>query len=120
MSNRKPIVVFLDSVNRTIMGEEVYHSGGKLTVRNPAIISIVPKPNGQMSAQLIPVFFREILLDKNYKCDFEYDTSSIAVSGIRQLDEQFETQYFNLFKDVELPAVASTPADGTVLLEEKK
>jgi len=96
----KKLVVLLDSVNRTILAERVQQTATTITVINPAIISIMPKPNGQMSAQLIPVFFREILDNKNQKCEFTYPLTAVTVTNIVSLDKQFQTQYFNLFKDV--------------------
>ena len=118
MNKENKLVVFLDSVNRTILAELVKSNPSELVVINPAIISIMPKPNGQMSAQLIPVFFREILNDKNHKCVFTYSLSSIALTNITSLDKQFETQYFNLFKDIETAQAESAPKLD--LFEEKK
>lgn len=98
----KDLVVFLDSVSRTIAGVCVGGCDQTISVENPVIVNAMPNPSGQMSLQLIPVFFREILEDKNQKCVFEYNRDTITVSDITELDKQIELQYAKLFEEVNL------------------
>lgn len=103
MNDEKEMVVFLDSVNRTIVAQKApEQTKDTLTVINPAILSIAPRQGGQMVAQLIPVFFREPLADKNQKCVATYPLSSIATSNI-VLDEKFIKEYDKLMAKLDIP-----------------
>ena len=105
----KEIVVFLDSVSRTIAGVKKGESDTTVTIENPVIVNAMPNQQGQMSLQLIPVFFREILSDKNQDCSFEYNKGEITQTNITELDKQIEMQYALLFKPV--PVELDTDAE---------
>ena len=96
----KEIIVFLDSVSRTLAGVKVSETETTISVENPVIVNAMPNQNSQMSLQLIPVFFREILDDKNQECIFEYQKESIVTSNITNLDKNIEAQYAMLFQPV--------------------
>ena len=96
----KELVVFLDSVSRTLAGVKVNETETTISVENPVIVNAMPNQNGQMSLQLIPVFFREILSDKNADCIFEYQKDSIVVSNITALEPNIEKQYAMLFQPI--------------------
>ena len=96
----KDIVVFLDGVSRTLAGVKVSETPTTVSIENPVIVNAMPNQNGQMSLQLIPVFFREILDDKNQECIFEYQKDAIVTSNITKLDENIVAQYSNLFQPV--------------------
>jgi len=113
MSN-KNIVVFTDSVCRTIAGVKLSETETTVTVENPVIVNAMPNDKGQMSLQLIPVFFREILLDKNQDCTFEYPKGSITQTNITELDKQIEMQYALLFKPVPVE-LDTAETDGKVV-----
>ena len=110
----KEIIVFLDGVSRTIAGVKVADNGTTITVENPVIINAMPNAKGQMSLQLIPVFFREILEDQNQNCVFEYVKSEITTSNITKLNKQIEMQYAMLFKEV--PKVVDTDEDTDTVI----
>lgn len=119
--NEQKLVVILDSVNRTIVGiERKSQSSNKLVLENPAILFVSQKPSGQMSAQIIPVFFRELIKDKNQRCTLEYSLNSIVVTNVI-LDDQITAQYFAIFRDLEIPVSASNiPVTPEELFGEKK
>ena len=96
----KEMVVFLDSVSRTIAGVKVGETESTISVENPVIVNAIPNQQGQMSLQLIPVFFREVLADKNQDCTFEFNKGQITESNISNMDKQIEMQYAILFKPV--------------------
>jgi hypothetical protein len=78
----RQVVVFLDSVNRTIIAEKVGYGVATSRMRNPAIMSVSFDPKGKMQLQLIPVFFRELFKDKNYEAEFLYNDPQITMSNI--------------------------------------
>ena len=63
------LVSFLDAACRTIIGEGISETTDKLSIKNPVVVNIVPQagpngqPNGQMALQLLPVYFREFMVD---------------------------------------------------------
>lgn len=105
----KELIVFLDGVSRTIAGVKVSDTDTTITVENPVIVNTLPNKAGQMSLQLIPVFFREILGDQNQTCTFEYSKSNITLTNITKLNKQIEMQYAVLFTEV--PTVVDTAED---------
>jgi hypothetical protein len=111
----KEIIVFLDGVSRTIAGVKVADNDTTITVENPVIVNAMPNQQGQMSLQLIPVFFREILEDQNQTCTFDYSKSEITTTNITKLNKQIEMQYAMLFKEV--PVVVDTDEDADNVIE---
>ena len=60
MSDENNLTVFVDSIGRTIVGEETSSDDNTLTVKNPAILHVQPnQQTGQISVQLVPFFFKE-------------------------------------------------------------
>lgn len=111
----KEIIVFLDGVSRTIAGVKVADNGTRITVENPVIVNAMPNQQGQMSLQLIPVFFREILEDQNQTCEFEFSKSDITTTNISKLNKQIEMQYAMLFK--EIPTIVDTEEDAENVID---
>ena len=112
---KKEIIVFLDGVSRTIAGVKVADNDNTITVENPVIVNAMPNQQGQMSLQLIPVFFREILEDQNQTCTFDYAKAEITTTNITKLNKQIELQYAMLFKEV--PTVVDTDEDADNVIE---
>lgn len=115
----KDIEVFLDSVSRTLAGIKVGETETTISIENPVIVNAMPNQNGQMSLQLIPVFFREILGNKNQDCVFEYEKDSIVRSNIHSLDGNIEQQYSMLFQPVPTEVDPESGEDKTVDLFEE-
>ena len=59
MSN---ITVFINHVGQTILGEVKSEDSNALTVKNPAVLHVSPNQTGQLTVQLIPLFFNQIIL----------------------------------------------------------
>ena len=82
MSNTEnKIVVFFDSVGRTILGEKLEDKTTKevLTIKNPAVVHIMPnQQSGQLQLQILPLFFKEFLADKDTGTDWNYNRSNIT------------------------------------------
>lgn len=125
MSNSN-IVVFLDIVGRTILGEFVSKDDTRLKVRNPVVLNTVPEQSGKLSIQLFPVFFKEFLADKTDNVEFEYPLAFISPSNIDPIDFRLQAQYQQMFNPNNsfVPAQEqatppqSTPAKVVNLFEE--
>jgi hypothetical protein len=102
-TENKQLIVILDTVGRTILGEKVCCGGEcstetKIKIKNPVILHIVPADNqGKMSVQLLPLFFREFLADKTGDVTFAYDKSNIVTTDIDALDFRLQGQYAQMF-----------------------
>ena len=98
MEETKNTKVFIDHVGHTIVGE-ILSSEGKLKVKNPAILIASPNNNGQLTVQLVPVFFKEFvnITVRDEGVVFNYDLGKIVMSEV-DLDERLLEQYVNMFK----------------------
>ena len=97
----KKIVLFLDSLGRTIIGEDVSDAGytKQLFVKNPAILHAAVDDAGKIKVSLLPVFFREFLSDWNLPTVFSYNVERIAVEvNSTVLDEKLVNQYEKIWE----------------------
>lgn len=100
MSNTPKLITFLDSLGRTIIGEHFSEKSDAthLAVQNPVIVHIVPVGNnGQMTVQLLPVFFREFLADKTEDTVWRYNRSALTESDDVVFDFKLTAQYQQMF-----------------------
>jgi hypothetical protein len=108
-NTNKKLIVILDTVGRTILGEAVESQTADLTpIKNPVVLSVQQQPNGQMSIGLHPIFFREFLGDKSSDVVFNYKTSAITTSDVDTLDFRLQSQYSQIFNPAN-QIVAPTP-----------
>lgn len=93
------IKVFMDHVGHTIVGEIVESTAFTTRVKNPAILLASPNNNGQLSVQLVPVFFKEFIdLEKREEGSvFNYPSDKIVTSEIA-LEGRLIEQYVNMFQ----------------------
>ena len=77
------IKVFIDHVGHTIVGE-VISSGKTLDVKNPAVLIAAPNANGQLTVQLVPVFFKEFIKGSKREdgVTFSYPSDKIVTSDL--------------------------------------
>ena len=119
----KDLVVFLDTIGRTIIGERTSETEEHVSVKNPAVVNIVPQqaqdPNtGQtvqrMALQLFPVFFKEFLADKEEDVVFAYNKKNISLSESDiVLDFKVNIQYEQMFANVGMVAPSPAPAPAS-------
>lgn len=116
------LVSFLDAAQRTIIAEMVKETNEQITVKNPVVVNIVPQygangqPSGQMSLQLLPVYFREFQGDKKSPAIFVYSKSAIVqVSFEGGFDFRLYGQYTNIFNPPEATPVAPVAESIPVL-----
>lgn len=117
--NKSKMMLFLDPVGRTILGEDASEEGSKDTfkVKNPVLIIINGDKTGKMSVQLFPLFFREFLADKEQDVVLSYNKNNITFSNIEALDFRLQSQYTQMFNKNNMfvpptPEAQSQPATG--------
>lgn len=109
--NKNPFVVFFDSVGRTILGERVDSETTKdtLVIKNPAVVHILPnQQTGQLQLQILPLFFKEFLADKNEATYWNYNKKQITECKEVAFDFKLQVQYQQLFTPGQTPV--SQPA----------
>jgi hypothetical protein len=96
---KQKLVVFLDVIGRTILGEDVSSSENSetLDIKNPVILHVQADQNGRMNVQLLPIFFREFLASKEDSTVFKFKNANITESNICTLDFRLSAQYNQLF-----------------------
>lgn len=97
MSEKIKLTVILDTIGRTILGELVESSDDILSIKNPVVLNIQADNSGRMSVQLLPLFFREFLADKNEDVVFCFNRNSITPAKDVVLDFRLQAQYSQLF-----------------------
>lgn len=109
MEEQKNTKVFIDHVGHTIVGE-VLSFDAKLRVKNPAILVASPNNSGQLTVQLVPVFFKEFVKTtvRDEGVVFNYDASKVVMSEV-ELDERLLEQYVNMFKATQRVAANEAP-----------
>jgi hypothetical protein len=101
------IVVFFDAVGRTIIGEKIDTEANNdiLTIKNPAVVHIMPnQQTGQLQLQILPLFFKEFLADKDSGTVWKYNKNNITESVDVTLDFKLEAQYRQIFTNTPAPA----------------
>lgn len=113
MAKDKNITVFVDSIGRTIYGEEVESKQDDVVkVKNPAIINVVPnQQTGQLQVQVLPYFFNEFLEAKE-KGDttWAFPKANITFGEDVELDSKLIEQYEKMFN----PSAIITPGEPTI------
>jgi hypothetical protein len=114
MSNTNKLKTFLDPLGRTIIAEQVDGKDTKthVAVKNPVIVHIVPVGNsGQMTVQLLPVFFREFLADKTEDTVWFYNKASITEAESITFDFKINAQYQQMFSAANVVVPAAAPSE---------
>lgn len=100
--NKNKLVIFLDAIGRTILGETYTDPNNPtdpeiLSVNNPVVLHVVPDNGGRMSVQLLPIFFREFSASREDPVIFKYKKANIVESEMGPLDFRLQSQYQQLF-----------------------
>lgn len=101
------IVVFFDTVGRTILGERLDDktTDSVLSIKNPAVVHIMPnQQTGQLQLQILPLFFKEFLADKDSGTVWNYNRANITEAVDVTFDFKLEAQYRQIFANVPAPA----------------
>jgi hypothetical protein len=116
------IVVFFDSVGRTILGERVdaNTTDAVLSVKNPAVVHIMPnQQTGQLQLQILPLFFREFLADKTEPTVWNYNRSLITEAQDVAFDFKLQAQYQQIFNPSPIITPANAGGDVVRLFDEE-
>lgn len=109
------LIVILDTVGRTILGQQVAKTEDTTSIKNPVILHIVPAgQDGRMQVQLLPLFFKEFLADKTSDVTFTYNNCQIVTSDIDAIDFRLQGQYTQIFNPANqfVTGSAPTPANS--------
>jgi hypothetical protein len=101
------ITVFFDSVGRTILGEKLEDktTDKVLSIKNPAVVHIMPnQQTGQLQLQILPLFFKEFLADKDSGTVWNYNRENITEAVDVTFDFKLEAQYRQIFASGPAPA----------------
>ena len=117
MSNTEnKIVVFFDSVGRTILGEKIESSEDFLTIKNPAVVSIIPnQQTSQLQLQILPLLFKEFLADKDAGTVWKYNRKNITEAVEVAFDFKLEAQYRQIFASTPAPQVIQQQGPGETI-----
>ena len=103
-AKQENMIVFFDTIGRTIIGEKLKETDDKVRVKNPVIVHIVPnQQTGQMALQLFPAFFKEFQADKSEDTTWEYWKNQITLGDPINLDFRLYSQYENMFSNIVVP-----------------
>ena len=92
------LVVFLDTIGRTIIGKTANETDDILSIKNPALVAVQPNTQtGQIQLQILPLFFREFQADRNEATVWHYRKANITLADDITFVVQFSAQYDQLF-----------------------
>lgn len=91
-------ITFIDSIGRTILGEEVNRTDTTVVVKNPAMINVAQSQNGQLQVQLIPLFFAEFIegSQRAEGSTWSFNTNSLTFGEVT-IDGRLLEQYTRVF-----------------------
>lgn len=116
MSNTEnKIVVFFDTVGRTILGERLEDktTDKVLAIKNPAVVHIMPnQQTGQLQLQILPLFFKEFLADKDTGTVWNYNRANITEAVDVVFDFKLEGQYRQIFNPQPMPSPVPQQPQG--------
>jgi hypothetical protein len=110
MENPKNLIVYLDTLQRLIVAEQITTTDSTITVKNPIVLH-VQSNNGQVNIQFFPVVFKEFLADPDEATTWIVNKSSITLCEKTLLNARLVAQYNHIFSPVKsLPNVMQGPA----------
>jgi len=114
------IVVFFDQVGRTILGERVKPetNDNVLTIKNPAVVHIMPnQQTGQLQLQILPLFFKEFLAEKDSGTVWKYNRKNITEAVDVTFDFKLEAQYRQIFSATPAAPAPQQPQGQTEVIK---
>lgn len=115
--DNKNIVVFLDQVGRTLFAEKLEDRSNEehLVIKNPVVVHISAKPGGEMSLQLIPIFFKEFSADKDQDVVFTFNIKNITLADPMLYDHKFHANYRNMFSKEKSTEKVDVPKTAEII-----
>lgn len=120
MKQEPKITTFLDAVGRTVLGEVIEAESNEkvLAVKNPAVVAVSQQQAGGLQLQILPLFFKEFLADKNESTVWFYNRNTITESKQILFDFKLTAQYQQLFASFVPPTPAASDVDVIKLFDE--
>lgn len=102
------LVKFIDSIGRTILGEELSVTDTSVHVKNPVMVNVLQQADGQLQVQLIPLFFAEFIdpSSRSEGTKWVYNRNSVVLGEVN-LDSRLVDQYSRIFNPVQVQAPRS-------------
>lgn len=110
------IILFIDQVGFTVVGEKIELNKTHLKVKNPAVLQAAPNQQNQLQVQLLPVLFKEFLdsSERDKGVTFSYPVEKIVLSDAT-LDSRLVTQYKGLLNPPQATGSAPSSNDPEVI-----
>ena len=104
------VKIFIDHVGHTIVADVLEENAQIIKAKNPAVLLANPNANGQLTVQLVPLFFKEFvsISKRDGGAVFNYPVDRIIQSDI-VLEERLVEQYTNMFTPAPKPENKETP-----------
>jgi hypothetical protein len=118
MSNQtnNNLVVIVDNVGRTILGKQKSLDERGLTLENAAVLYVASdeESKSRLTVQMVPLFFREFLANKESVVTAHYNPGQFVLLGIEAFDSRMLTQYTQTFaRVVPTPNIPVNPEPQT-------
>ena len=94
--NPDNIIVFLDSIQRTIIATLIDDTGDRVIVDKPVILNVTPTPDKKLQVQLYPLFFREFTADRDTFAKWSFSKGAIVTANV-SLEPNLIAQYKQMF-----------------------
>ena len=81
-------LIVIETASKTIVGDLISKTETSVRIKNPAALFIQPSNSGQLSVQLFPLFFGELIetSEREQGTVWEFNTSGCGVSENIKLD----------------------------------
>jgi hypothetical protein len=112
------LITFLDTIGRTILGERVEEktTADVLTIKNPAVVQVMPNPqSGQLALQILPLFFKEFQADKSEATYWSFQRKLITEATDIAFDFKLDAQYKQIFSNIIIPSTPAPASDAPVI-----
>jgi len=113
--NPDQIIVYLDSIQRTIVATFVSQDDSSVTITKPAILNVAPTQEKKLQVQLYPLMFREFFKDRDAFPTWTLSKTQITLASNLELEPNLIGQYTEMFKPSNAqpaPTIKLFDADG--------
>ena len=108
-TNTKKLIVFLDAIGRTLLGKVASETDTSISIENPSIVHVQPNPaNNQLQLQIIPLFFKEFLANRDEDTVWHFNKNTITLCGETEFAAQFMAQYEHMWTPLPPPEPKET------------
>jgi len=104
------LINVVDTLGRLIIGEPgtEWPEADVTPIKNPVVVNIAPTQNGQMSVQLIPYVFKE-LLKGGADVTVNFKNAGLNTLAGAEVDDRLVEQYRRMFSSIITPGPGVMP-----------